>query len=520
MERDHANTAGRSRFFPNALALVVQTVVGTVLAFVQIKILSNFLPAEDFGLFASLRGLALLLSLLAANGLPQLLVRFLPVHEASRDAAGAVRLGALSFAAAGGLLLVLLVPFYFLRRYLLGFVDPGLLTGELALWFAIATLGILFKQILYAGLQGLRRMIAQLAIDLLSLSAALAFMAYFRETLSLALLFRILGTVDMMALAIGLPLFFWLCAGTKGKSSGTSSTTSPAIVAYRAYLPAAVGIGLLATAFTDVDRFVVAQVLPLELIAMFHIGARVTGSTKRLLGVSNLALQPEFTRLQVEGRAEGIDGLIRVFLKLNVMVAVLVGLAIGVFARDIVVFVASARYASAAPLLAILSACIPLVSATAPLTTVMKATDRVGSALRVDLAWAVAYVALVLVLGATMGLIGIGLANLAACLLQLSVAVRLCGLDGGGRLIGGVFWKSLAAAILGVTPLILASLLLGSGPLALSLRILLFAGGCAVYALMLKTFRLLEDREKRSLISALQSRGFGGLARLAKALIS
>ena len=72
---------GQSRFFSNTIALAFQTGMATVLTLLQVKILATHLPQAEFGLFASLRGLSLFLSLLAANGIPQLLVRFLPAHE-------------------------------------------------------------------------------------------------------------------------------------------------------------------------------------------------------------------------------------------------------------------------------------------------------------------------------------------------------------------------------------------------------------------------------------------------------
>lgn len=502
---------GESRFFPNALALVVQAILGTLLAFIQIKLLSNFLSAEDFGLFASLRGLSLLLSLLAANGLPQLLVRYMPAHEATGDRRRAFRLGVVSFVVAGALLLLLSLLVYFLRNEILVFIDSSALTGGLALWFAVATFGVLFRQILYSGLQGLRRMTAQVSIELVSLAAVLACMFHFRETLSITLLFRILGTVDMAVLAVGVPLFFRRLA----RSGGERPMALTSRVAYRDYLPSAIGIGLVGTAFTDVDRFLIAQILPLELIALFHVGARITRSTNRLLAVSVLAIQPELTRLLAEAKTGAIEPLIRIFLKVNVSVATLVGFAIAVFARDMLLVVASANYVSAVPLLVLLGAGVPLTSATAPLTTVMKATDRVGGALRVDLAWAAAYITLVLLLGNAMGLTGIGLANVVACLLQLSLAVRLSGPGTDGRFVGRLLGKAIVGVLASQLPLILTSAFLHVDPplLFFVLRVVLFGGGCAVYVVMLKVFRVFEDHERRSISTILQARGLGGLVR-------
>ena len=77
---------GASRFFSNTVALVFQTTLATLITLAQVKILANHLPQGEFGLFASMRGLSLLVSMIAANGLPQLLVRYLPTREADGDA--------------------------------------------------------------------------------------------------------------------------------------------------------------------------------------------------------------------------------------------------------------------------------------------------------------------------------------------------------------------------------------------------------------------------------------------------
>ena len=81
----------RSHFVGNTVSLGVATAVSTLLTFLQMKILASSLPLAAFGLFASLRGLSLLVSILAANGFPQALVRFLPEHAARGERRVAVR---------------------------------------------------------------------------------------------------------------------------------------------------------------------------------------------------------------------------------------------------------------------------------------------------------------------------------------------------------------------------------------------------------------------------------------------
>ena len=88
----------RSRFVSNTTALGVAAVLTTLFTFAQVKVLSNSLSMEAFGVLASLRGLSLLFSMLAANGLPQLLTRFLPSHQALGEKGAMLRLGLIAVA--------------------------------------------------------------------------------------------------------------------------------------------------------------------------------------------------------------------------------------------------------------------------------------------------------------------------------------------------------------------------------------------------------------------------------------
>jgi len=97
MEPDNKARRGQSRFVSNTAALGTSTVFAAVLTLVQLKILAAFLAPEDFGLFAALRGFSLLVAMLAANGFPQLLIRFLPYHESKKQLSRALVLSGLCF---------------------------------------------------------------------------------------------------------------------------------------------------------------------------------------------------------------------------------------------------------------------------------------------------------------------------------------------------------------------------------------------------------------------------------------
>ncbi len=193
MNTSAASPRGKSRFLPNTVALVVQTMVATLITLAQVKILANYLSQETFGLFASLRGFSLLLTIIAANGLPPLLVRYLPNHEARGERVHALRLSVACVVSSIALLAGLAAVVQLLRPWLLAFTDTALLDTEFLLWFYAMTLGVMLKTVVYGGLNGLRRFGSQVALETVSLLAILLWILSARDHLSLLLLFKIFG---------------------------------------------------------------------------------------------------------------------------------------------------------------------------------------------------------------------------------------------------------------------------------------------------------------------------------------
>ena len=298
MHNRTVDVRGRSRFLPNTVALVVQTIFATLLTLAQVKILSNYLTKETFGLFVSLRGFSLLLSILASNGLPQLLLRFIPTHESHGERKQALRISLFAVGAATGLTVALGIVVYFLRQWFFAFAGGEVPDGALLYWFFIMTLAVALKMVIYGGLNGLRRLTAQMILESISLTCILVWVVLQRDHLTLLLLFQILGLVHLITLGIGLPFFFSaLVRSTAPRPTAASSSPAEYGDAYRTYLVWAAAMSFVALAFSDVDRYLVAQVLSLEMLALFHIAARVSRLANRLLGVPNLAFQPEVTRL-------------------------------------------------------------------------------------------------------------------------------------------------------------------------------------------------------------------------------
>ncbi|MCZ6767566.1 MAG: oligosaccharide flippase family protein [bacterium] len=514
MNADATSRPGESRFLSNTGALVVQTVVMTLVTLVQVKLLASFLSRDDFGLFASLRGLSLLLAMLAANGLPAVLVRFLPVQEVYRRSRHAAMLGFGSMVASVVLLAALGLLANVGRGWILAFGTPEMFSAEVTFWFYAVTLGVTLKLVLYGALTGLRRLPAQVALEVTAQIFILGWIVWQRDQLTVALLFRIFGTIHIGTAVVGAPVFLALALRKPVTAVSPVSHDARSGIKMGQYLLWATALSTVALAFTDVDRYLLAHVLALETLALFHIAARVTRLANRMLSVPTIAFQPEVTRLDAEGRS--VEHMSRIFIKFNSMIAIWLTLPIVLFSREIIVMVASTEYIEASPVLVLLAVSLPLTTVTAPITSVMKATDQVRGALTCDLVWMLLYVGLILLLGTSFGLIGVGVAQLSASFGQLVVALRLSRLPFGFGFVGGLYARLVIAGGISVIPIIVV---LAVGPEAssnadLALRLTLFAAGSVAYRKLVQLFRVFTNDERDALLAMLRKHGAGVVGRI------
>jgi len=512
------STGGQSRFFSNTAALAASTVVSTVMTLAQVKILAAYLLPETFGSFAALRGFSLLVAMLAANGFPQLLVRFLPFYESKSQLTRSIVLSGVCFFVP----LFLLTVFVFIvetnRSFFFDFLSAGLPMGEgqvsqLFLWFYATTLGVTLKLVLYGGFNGLRRLPVQVVLEVASLAVQVVWIYAWRDQLTLARLFMVLGVTSLATCAVGLPWYF-LRLQRDVSPGRTVSGGDAAGVGYGGYWLGATGMGLVAVAFTDVDRYVLSQVLALEVLSQFHIGSRILRLTNRFLSVPVLAFQPEVTRLDSEERGESILSTTTVFFKFNTAVATAAAIALAALAPELVRLVSNARYDAAAPLLQILAISIPLTAMTAPLTAVMKALDQVRRALYCDLVWAVSYVALLLQMGGAFGLAGVGAAQVLASLFQMVMALSLARVRPALGEVFKVAAKSLLSGAVAFSPVVLAGVLLPSSPTQVVVKAVLLLPAIVLFRyLSVKVLRIFSAGERDALVSLMNRRGLGAVAK-------
>jgi O-antigen/teichoic acid export membrane protein len=489
----------------NAAVLVASTAFATILTLAQMKILAAALTLSAFGLFASLRGLSLLIAMLAANGFPQVLTRYLPEYAARGQRAAATRSAASALALALLSCGVLVAGVVMARAVFFGAVPPLELDTNLLVWFTVTTFAVTAKLVLYGGFNGLRRFGSQTFFETGALVLQVGWMALEADSLTISRLFEIVGVTSLLTALVAVPWF----ANRLHRDVPTPGIDAGAPSSYRGYWLGAAGLSVVALAFTDADRWVLSNVLALEALSLFHVASRIARLANRFIAIPVLAFQPEVTRVHSEGRPEVVALSTHAFFKASVMVSVFAAVAITVYAEQLIVLASSNAYVGARTTLWFLAASIPLSAMTAPLTAVMKALDGVRSALFCDLAWACVYLTLLLALSGPLGVVGAGVAQLVACAVQLALAVRLATVRPHLSDALASLFKSLACAIAAFAPVVILNEM--GAPLAVGWVLAVVAFW--IYVRGARRLSVLTRDERARLVQTITSHGFArGLA--------
>lgn len=443
----------RSKVVENAASLAASHLFSLIFTVIQLGVLSRFLGSERFGLFVSIRGLALLIGTFALVGLPQVFIRFFPSYQQRGRRSTALLLllastaviailGTAAYRGAG--VWVRIVPEQ-MRAFLLD--------SDSTKWLILVSVSIAGKMLLYGAFSGLREMKMQLVLEFLYSISLTIFIVIKRDLLGVAMLFEAITLFNAAVFVIGLPvLAYMLYRLIPGDEAGSESDVYlPPLVPYWC---GSIVLSFVALAFTDVDRFVMSIALPVSAISLFHIASRISFILKRFLGIPIIAAQPEITRIYEEGRSSILAGKIRLFIKVTLVSSFfLIGL-FAVVGRDIILLLSGEEFLDAYPLMLLLLLTIPVAAVSAPLLATMRSLHYMKWAIACDLLWMVIYFGLFFLFVRVLGVASMALAQLFAALAQMAVAVRLAkreGFFGGiGDRLGRVVLVLLLLAPIGI----------------------------------------------------------------------
>ncbi len=408
-----------SRIVRNTSAVAAAFATNTVLSFLQIKLLTRFLSQSALGEYSATFAIGAIVSVLAAVGLPTVVLRY----TAKYDALGAVHRIARLLLLAWGLILALAVVLIAVVAKLAPLILPRLYSlppsAENVLLATAVFIATALRQVTYAGFDGLRRMTYPAALENLNVAVITAGILAFHDRLSVPLLLGMSLGSGLLTFVIATVLLVRVLRTMGGErrepSQAIGSGPLPPLLAditpfwWGAALNGVIGIG-----FGYADKLLVSLFLSFELVSIFFVAERVTFLFKRLLAVPLQVAAPEITRRWELGRREELRHDVGFLIKVQFAVAILLAALVLVAAEAAVLLVADSSFLAAAGLLRVLTISVVLMAAYAPITTLLRAIERIGLALASDVIWLGCYVGLGVVLMPKLGLHGIVLAHLAA----------------------------------------------------------------------------------------------------------
>jgi O-antigen/teichoic acid export membrane protein len=444
-------SAGRSRLGSNALFLLLQGAGGSVFGILQIKLFTLSLGREGYSLFLVLRGLAVLMAAVAVMGLPQLAQRFLPQLETRGERGHLLRsLGLLLAGALFAFALVALLAGRFWGQ-LAGHFTAELVGGDLFRETLLLALSLGLAELVSGFYQGLRRMGPMALAEILSLAGLTLHLFLLREGLHTGLAMNLFsGWFLARALTLLILLPRWLPRGAERQGESPLRIDRRQLLDYWLLsLP----LRWLGLAYFELDRYVIGMVAALELVALFHVPARLVGVSKRFLAAPVLSFQTEVSRLYEERREGELAAGLQLFLRGQLAISLWIAAALFLLGKPLLLLVSTGDYLSSLPLLGLLLLTLPLGSLVAVLEAALRGLDGLRPVLLGNLLWALVYYGSLPWLIGELGLPGLGMAQLGAGAMQ---AVWVLMVGGKRRWLRGATHGVLAALIWGLLPALVA----------------------------------------------------------------
>lgn len=407
-----------SRIRTNTFALATSFFVTAFLAFLQVKIVTNYLDRDAVGVWSAVIAVGAVLTAFSQMGLPWVLVRY----GAKYDAEG--RLGRLQrlwwFSVAIHLPAIALVVLLLIAA------GPALSSvlgeGEVNRWLLI--LGYLasatgsLRAFNNASFRGLRRMtaVAVLEIAFAVMVTAAFFVLRGRLTVSLVLVISLAASLFWALVGV---VHLLRIARPYVKATDPEVLRRPVVPEIKAYWQGAAATGIFLVAIEQLDKPLLAGLVSFEDLAVFYVAARLALFARRLIYVPFQVMNPEITHKWESGRRNELRGDMELFTKLALGLGLALMVFLGVFARPLILLISTPEFLSGAPVLWVFLGVLPLVCLHQPMVMFLRATGHVWHAFLGDSVWLLAYLGVGALLVGPLGLPGFVAGQIAASTLIL-----------------------------------------------------------------------------------------------------
>ncbi|NNF06496.1 MAG: lipopolysaccharide biosynthesis protein [Candidatus Eisenbacteria bacterium] len=380
-----------SRIRANTVALGLSFFVTAIMAFVQVKILTNFLPESKFGAWVTLVGVGALLGTLSELGLPQVLIRYGAKYDAENRLKRLQSLHAFALRVYVASLIVLVCIVWLLGTKIAVWIGAEELNRTLIVLGYLAMASGTLRALNNGSFRSLRRM-SYVAYLEIAFSLLVAFGYYvFRHRLDIETVFTIFIVCSLAVAMVGMIFLRRLLSGLPPEISKEKISLTKEV---SGYWQGAAAAGIFLVAIEFFDKPLLASLVTFEMVAIFGVAARMALFPRRLLYVPLQVLNPEITHKWESGRRDELAQDLKLFIKLELALGLLLIVPLIIFARPLILLVSNADYLPAAQVVWVFAAVIPLLCMHQPMTLFLRAIGRVWLAFIADASWLLIYLGL------------------------------------------------------------------------------------------------------------------------------
>jgi O-antigen/teichoic acid export membrane protein len=422
-----------TRIRTNAIAMGGTFLVQAIFVFLQVKLLTRYLEPAEFGLYSTVFALGALLASFAELGFSVVLPRYGAKYEAEGRPSAFPRLVGAAIGLWFGAGLVLSTVLWLLALPAGPGTGDGQVPPALLLLGLAASLTFALRAYASAAFQGLRRMAPALVMEAVYMTGLTTWFLVLGDRLDAGSVFLGFLVFGLGAGAGGLGVFFLMARQRTGSGVGgeAPATAPPAPGASSAGSPRELlrEIGpfwlgaflttVVAIALESADRLLLATLVPLELVAAWHVAGRLSLFLRKILFVPQQVAGPELAFQWERGARDVLADDLRLFARIEWLLGVLLAVGTALAARPVVLLVSNDRYEAAVPALTALAGALPILALQAPLTTFLRSVGRIGVTVTAELVWLVGSLAIGALLLPALGLAGFGLGAVVAALLAL-----------------------------------------------------------------------------------------------------
>ena len=379
-----------SRIRTNTIALGTSFFATAFLAFIQVKIITNFLDQGSVGIWSAVIAIGALLTSVSEMGLPWVLVRYGAKYDAENRLARLSKLWFFAVRMSGLGVLVMLGILILAGPELANLLGEGQIDRRLLMlgYLTVATGSL--RAFNNASFRGLRRMIAVAAVEI-SFALTVTLLWYvFRHDLSVTRVFTISLLSSLFWAGVGIFILLRIYSRVRAKAlpEVLSGSVVPEI---KGYWRGAAASGIFLVAIEQLDKPLLAALISFDELAVFHVASRLALFARRLMYVPFQVMNPEITHKWESGRRDELRADMELFSKLTLGLGLLLVVLLGVFARPLLLLISTSEFLGGAPVLWVFTAVLPLLCLHQPMVMFLRATGRVWYSFVGDASWLILY---------------------------------------------------------------------------------------------------------------------------------